>query len=267
MPHSTHHRARAFAALAAACLFAACVELSSPTEAIESVAPLVAAYPAVVAGDTLRDSLGVARPLEVLAFTGRGDTVRSPANVAFFVADTGSDARIRGAYLVAGSRLGPIQVIGQVDGRLQTLPLTILVVRAPDTASVAGPVGALAYGTRPLVVSAPLQVRVQSRAGGTLADVDGWLVTYRIVREPASSDPANPGVYLVTDPNATKPLRPRDTSIDTTASGLASRAVVVIPALLANRNRADTIVVRATARYKGRDLRGSPIDFTIPLAP
>lgn len=265
---STRAGAAALAVLATACL-----DLSSPTDEIESISGVRVPYPAAVAGDTLRDSLGVARPLAVLAFTGRGDTVASPGELRFFLADTGTGARIENGYFIAGSKLGPVRVVGQVPG-IQTPSRTIEVVPPPlvaraDPADAGNPalVATLVY--RPVdasVTSAGLKVVVQGDTAGLPVNVNGWIVSYRITRQPAPTPqaPNASPAYLADDQRR---ATPGDSAVaaDTTAAGAASRVVVLRPVLLANPS--DTVEVEATVRYLGAHVPGSPIVFRIPVAP
>lgn len=267
------HRMAGRGALALALLATACLELSSPTDEIESISAVRLPYPAAVTGDTLRDSLGVARPLEVLAFTGRGDTVYAPEELRFFLPDTGTGARIENGYFIAGARLGPVRVVGQVPG-IQTPVRTIEVVAAPAVvrahpAGLGNPATVATLTYRPAdasVTSAALQVLVQGDSGGTPVNVNGWIVSYRISRQPAPTPSAPDAIpaYLADDQRRALPAD-SIAAADTTAGGIAGRTVVLRPVLLANP--ADTIEVEATVRYLGAHVPGSPIVFRIPVAP
>lgn len=258
------------AAFGTAGLLAACLDLSAPTDGIESISTLRVAYTAVVAGDTLRDSAGVARRLGLIAFTGRGDTVLNPEGARFFVVDTGTAARIEDGYLIAGSRLGPVRIVGQVPG-LQTPPVTIQVVPVPtqvradpataeDTVSLPPRV----YGIVPSVTSDPLRVRVLGLADGSLRDVDGWLVRYHITRQPQALSSAGLPAYLVDD--QARAIRGDSlVAVDTTAGGLAARRVVLRPFFLARET--DTVIVEARVHYHGVPVPGSPVVFRVPFAP
>lgn len=251
--------------LAGCTALAACLELSAPTDDIESLSTVLAPYPAVIVGDTLRDSLGVARRLGVVAFTGRGDTVAAPGGLQFFVADTGTGARIEDGYLIAGTRLGPVRVVAQVPG-LQTPGLTITVTPAPtqvraEPATLGNPATLTpkTYAFEPAVTSAQLAVRVQGLSAGALTNVDGWIVDYVITRQPRSADASRLAAVLERALR-TDSLR----TADTTVAGLAGRAVVLTPPLLVNE--VDTVVVEAHVRYRGAHVPGSPIVFRVPFA-
>lgn len=252
--------------LGAAAALAACIDISSPSDAIESLTAVRTPWPAVVAGDTLRDSLGIARRLEVIAFTGRGDTVHAPEGLRFFLPDTGTGARIEDGYLIAGARTGQLRVVAQVPG-LQTPPLTIEVVPAPTIASsgVTGELAVTRYGvTDATVTSPPLTVRVQGGPPDARTDVNGWIVRYTITRQPASNGQVVPA-DLIGDDNRPQRGDPA-AAVDTTAGGTASRRVRLIPSALAQQGP-DTVVVEATVTYRGLPLPGSPVVFRVPFAP
>lgn len=267
MSRQAVHRLASFAT---AGLLAACLDLSAPTDGIESISTLQVAYPAAVVGDTLRDSAGVARRLDLIAFTGRGDTVLNPEGVKFFVVDTGTSARIEDGYLIAGSKLGPVRIVGQVPG-LQTPPVTVQVAPVPTQVS-ADPATAedtvslppRVYGIVPSVTSDPLRVRVQGVADGALTEVNGWLVRYHITRQPQALASTELPAYLVDDQGrATR--GDSLVAVDTTASGLAARRVALRPFSLVHET--DTVIVEARVHYRGVPVPGSPVVFRVPFAP
>ena len=261
---------RRLAIVAGALSLAACLDLSGPTDDIESLSALQPPYPAVIAGDTLRDSLGIARRLEVTAFSGRGDTVPEPEGLRFLLADTGTGVRIENGYLIAGAKLGRVRLVAQVPG-LQTQPAVVDVVPRPtmvrpvlaatnDTVTLA----TKSYGLQPSLSSDPLQVRVVADGGAASADVNGWIVRYVIVRQPPAIDGGVTPAYLAADGG--RAIRGDSaTAIDTTAAGIAGRQVVIRPFLM--RNPTDTVVVEAHVRLHGVALPGSPVVFRVPFGP
>lgn len=259
------------AALACALVAPACLELSAPTDDIESISALITAFPAVVVGDTLRDSLGIARRLALVAFTGRGDTVPDPAGLRFFITDPASGARIENGYLIAGDVPGPVQVVGQIPG-LQTPPVTIQVTPAPvlvraeaATAEDTVTLPVKQYGPVPAVTSDPLSVRVIGEPGGT-TPVNGWLVHYRITRQPVGITPTTAVAYLADDQG--RATRGDSLSaVDTTVSGVAARKVVLRPDFRATMADRDTVIVEARVHFRGVPVAGSPVVFRVPFGP
>lgn len=262
-------RSARLATLGVALLLPACLELSAPTDGIESISALIAPFPAVVAGDTLRDSLGIARRLDVIAFTGRGDTVRDPEGLRFFVIDPEPRARIENGYLIAGDDIGAVQVVGQVPG-LRTPPVTIQVTPVPTlvraepasaTDTVTLPVKR--YGLVPTIASDPLAVRVTGGPDGATA-VNGWLVRYRITRQPAGATTTALVSYVTDDQN--RAIRGDSLSgLDTTSNGSASRRITLRPDSLARLT--DTVIVEARVHYRGVPVAGSPVVFRVPFGP
>lgn len=250
-------------------LLPACLELSAPTDGIESISALITPYPAVVAGDTLRDSLGVARRLDVVAFTGRGDTVRNPEGLQFFIVDPEPRARIEDGYLIAGDAAGAVQVVGQIPG-LRTPAVTLQVTPEPtlvraelggggDTVTL--PVKR--YGLVPTVTSDPLTVRVTGGPGDASA-VNGWLVRYRITRRPEGVTSTALVAYLADDQN--RAIRGDSLSgLDTTSAGTAARRIILRPDSLARVT--DTVIVEARVHYRGLPVAGSPVVFRVPFGP
>lgn len=264
------------ATLGLAVALVGCLEISSPTDEIESISPVIAAYPAVVAGDTLRDSLGVAQPLQLFAFTGRGDTAGSLEGLRFILPDTGVDARVQDRYFIAGARLGGVRVFGQIAG-LQTPPETLFVVpppvRAmPDPETLGNPatVATARYSPTQATISSPsLSVRVQGDTAGVPVNLTGWVVSYRIVEQPARNPLIESGVpAFFPSTQGREPRADSTVAADTTANGVATRTVTVAPSFLEGFPTAvDTVVVEATVRYRGAHVPGSPITFRIPIAP
>jgi hypothetical protein len=77
---------------AAAWWLLSCREIPAPDEGVFSISPLILPSPGLVAGDTMRDSLGLVAPLRVIAFDIDGNEV--PGLEATFVAiDTGAHRR------------------------------------------------------------------------------------------------------------------------------------------------------------------------------
>lgn len=261
----------ALAAFGAAVAATACLELSGPTSGVESISPIQAAYPAAVAGDTLRDSMGTAIPLAVAVYDGHGDSVATPEDFRYFLPDTGTGARVENGFFIAGTKYGPVQVVAQVAG-IQTPPRTIEVTPAPtvvraDPETLGNPavVAPIQYAPATITMnSAPLTVVVRGDTAGLPANVNGWIVSYRITRQPPGIDPAAPAAYLATEQGRAI-LGDSAVAADTTAAGTAARIVVVRPILLANDR--DTVEVEATVRYRGEHVAGSPILFRIPVEP
>lgn len=85
---------------AAAWWVVSCRDVPAPEGGVFAISALLLPSPGLVAGDTLRDSTGLASPLRVVAFDVAGDTVQNAVTM-FVVLDTG--AHLSGALLVGDS--------------------------------------------------------------------------------------------------------------------------------------------------------------------
>ena len=253
-------RALVFAATAAALLGAgalSCGEVPTLEDDIAYISAVDLPAPAVAAGDTLRDSLGVVAPLRVHAFD-RGD-VEIPDVVTTFVLTTlPSPLSVTDDGFVSASDTASavqnVQLVGRVGGRLQTTPANLLVVSQPD--SMAHASAAVRDTTLPALDTMRVAVTGLNAKGSRVA-VPGIIVRYRIagVFGPA---PAGATVLLTLDGRTVS--RPDSTAaVDTTDSaGETSRMLVVAGAGV------DSVVVFARARsLRGQPLRGDSLRFIL----
>jgi hypothetical protein len=252
------------AAAAAAITVTACVDMSAPKGAAAiSVLQLPALY--IVRGDSMRDTNGVASVPAVIAYDAAGSPI-ADAQAQFFITDSVTDAiaaKFGDNGVLLGTKIGIVHVIGQI-GNLQTPVIAIPVTAAPtkitkpvaDTALnvPVGPDSASSIGAY------DLGVLVQ---GGVGADttIQGVVVTYTLT--PLATVKSFPSTYLADDNGGMS-------RVDTTSvSGQASRRLVVNalalgPAFIAGAAK-DTVLITASAKYKGAPIPGSPITFKIPL--
>lgn len=249
---------------ATAVIFAAmaCGQIADPAGGILSVSQLIPAWPSVVIGDVLRDSVGQPAPLTIVAYDVAGKPVTTAAST-FVTPDSG--IRIDGNLLYGvKSRTGAARVYGQV-GALQTAAASVDVVESPDS---------LARGARRTAAISPSLLDSTSESsfseaitdtvlhrGATLAGVKSWVVKYTIVRQPAAASTSAPAAIVVDESGRASPLD------STTAAGVASRRVQVKAIRLLDPRLADSVIVRITAQYKGVALPGSPYDVVIPFTP
>jgi len=104
-------------------------------------------------------------------------------------------------------------------------------------------------------LSADLTVSLQHGAARDSA-VASWIVSFAIVSQ------HKPGlVELVND--AGKP-----SSVDTTdASGIAGRKIQLHPVNLDSANQVDSVIVNATAKFRGVPVSGSPVRLVLVFKP
>ena len=248
--------------VALATLAAACLDMSAPKgPASISLLQLPSGY--VVRGDVMRDSAGAAAKLAVLAYDGDGKLIED-AGAQFFITDSNPAAHFDASGVLVGDRLGSVRVIGQI-GNLQTPSTQIPITLAPTTISrgqgtdtIRAPLGSDSASS---IGSTPLSVVVHA-VGDTA--VQGVVVHYTITRTLESSA-KEPAVYV--GDNNNKPL-----STDTTdGSGSARKdKLIVLTRRLADQalvsgQKVDSVIVEATATYKGAQLAGSPLRIVVPV--
>jgi hypothetical protein len=247
----------------AACVMlgAACSDLTSVPGGPQSLSLDSLPFTAVVVGDTLRDTLGVAHPLSAKVYDGANKLIAG-APVRFLSLDTGVVLDSITGRLIGVNRRTGVRLLASVSG-LQTSPKLIVVANRPDTASNPDTIARLVYVTVPRndpANSFSLRVKVGSQPllpGTSSADsvVEGWLVRFAVLRAPVNAvDTTQLTGGVLNSPWAV-----------TDASGFATKILRVVPTL-GSRIR-DTARVQATITYKGVNVKGSPITFVVPLAP
>ena len=245
----------------AACTAVACVDLSAP-KGPASISTLILPSLFVVAGDVMRDSAGNPAPPAIIAFDQKGDTISGIA-ASFFLTDSIPRAHFDAGGIIHGDSLGIAHLVGQI-GNVQTAVFNLPITVAPDSMARVL-VGGAGDSVKATVSNdsaasrgqAGAQVRV---AGANNTPVPGVIVKFSFVRT-FSSRASSPAVFLTDDSGNLS-------QVDTTdATGLASRHVTIIAAFLADQTlfqRPDSVIVQATATYRGVSLRGSPVSIVLP---
>ena len=225
-----------------------CTEVPAPEGGVASISNIQRPSPGLVVGDTMRDSTGLVAPLRVIAF-GLDDAPITPQPTPSFVLlDT--TAHLSGGLLI-GDRVGTVRVVGvvgSVQTRVDTIPVTLLpdtLVRADSNLHRVS--YALAGDT--VVHSAELGVLAQHLLP-TTSGVQAVVVKYTITKAPTGT--SSPTVVLVSGNR----ISDRDT---TDVTGRASRVARL--RLNAINSFADTVMLNATASYRGRTL--GVVAFTV----
>ena len=219
-------------------------------------------FPAVVTGDTLRDSLGRAAPLHALAFNSSGAVI--PAAVIGYVAlDTGVTVGA-GGIVTAQVRNASIRLIATIAG-IQSVTRTLEVTRRPDSVVVTSstdttlPFSIPDSASRNVTAILGLKVTTKDTAGGILG-TKGWIVSYQAFFHGAALARTDTSLASLWDTGA------NITSVDTTKSdGTAGRRLRIRSTLLPTQP--DSFIVIATIRYRGLPVRGSPVRFVIRTVP
>ncbi len=219
-------------------------------------------YPAVVAGDTLRDSLGRAAPLHAIAFNAAGSVIQNPS-IAYLALDSGLTIDPTG-IVTAQLRNGTVRIIASVPG-LQSTAQTIVVSRRPDSVIVTPPlVDTLAFtipdsAAQNVTPTLALRVATRDTAGG-IGGTQGWLVSYRVLYHGRLLALTDTTVATLWNGNNQPAL------VDTTAAdGSVAPKLRVRSTLLPTTP--DSITVVATVRYRGAPVPGSPVTYVIQIHP
>lgn len=256
-------RAIAPAAVIVAAIIGACTQIGSDPNAVVALAFDSLPYPAIVAGDTLRDESGAVLHLRAAALNSDGHDIPSAA-VSFLMLDTGAtisaDGIVTSTYLAATS----LRILAQA-GNLQSRPLTLVVTPRPDSIARDGTVDTLRYLIPDVTAntSPPITIKALSNSATPASAVRGWIVRYSIEYHGATVSPADGTLAWLVDDNN------RRSTEDTTATdGRASRRLRVNSTAILSTDEfhgRDSIVVIATAFARGGALAGSPVRTVVQL--
>lgn len=220
------------------------------------------AFPAIVSGDTLRDSLGVVAPLHPLAYNSVGSVIAS-APFNFITFDTGLTIT-RGGIVTAQARNGTVRIVATVNG-LQSVQQKLEITRRPDTMFATNKQRDTLHYVLPDVATTNTYTGigvtlVSGDSAGGVKFPKGWLVSYRVLYHGLVLPRGDTTVATLLNEGGIASV------VDTSdANGATARSLRVRPVgLVANP---DSIIVEATARYKGAQVRGSPLRFVIVTRP
>jgi len=240
-------------ALLAAVACVACTEVGTDPNAVIAVRFDGSAYPSIVAGDSLRDSLGNSQPLKATGLNYKGEPV---ADAPFVLSSPDTVLRVFANGNVFATRMKtdatPARVFATI-GSLQSQPDSLYVVQRPDSLKTARSVDTLLFnpggGSRSAEGALGLQVFGDTAVGKPKAPVQRWLVSFQLryrgtLIAPTDTSYAFVGVSVN---DTTRVLRFVDT---TDASGnAASRRRVFVRSLAANLPE-DTLVLISTIRQR-----------------
>ncbi len=203
---------------------AGCIDLGTDTNAIGAISFDGIPYPAVVAGDTLRNEQGQVTALRATVRSGAGDTVPN-AKVQFFTRDTTVTLTADGIVVGRATATGLARLFATVDG-LQSITREIDVVRRPDSvAFVSAPTELVVSSADTTNNSEDFRLRLINTASGS--GVKGFLVRYTLEFRGAVIAPGDTTRILLVDESG------RPSTVDTTdGTGNGGRRVHVrVPAL------------------------------------
>jgi hypothetical protein len=235
----------------------ACTDLSGSSTSVLSIQFDSLAAPSVVVGDTLRDTTGAVIIPVVHVFNFDGEEISS-VPVRFLSPDTGVVVdSITGIVFGDSLRSTPARIVATV-GTLQAIQKVEVTLR-PDFITALHDRDSLSYSlldTTVNVTSAQTTPTIKLTHGVAPDDsaVKSYIVSFAIVEQ---SDPRL--AELVND--AGKP-----SVVDTTdANGVAGRRIRLHPLFLGPS--VDSIIVNATARFRGAPVSGSPVRLVLKVKP
>ena len=246
-------------AVVLAAVVGSCTEIGTSPTTITSLEFDSLPFPAVVTGDTLRDSLGRAAPLHAIAFNAAGRIVPNPS-ITYLALDSGLTIGPTG-IVTAQLRNGAVRVIASAPG-LQSVPETLVVARRPDSVIATQRVDTLLYSTPDsvgvnVVPALPLQVATRDTVGG-ITGTQGWLVSYQVFFHGKALAITDTTIASLWNTAGLPAL------LDTTQSGgTVSPRLRVRSTLLPTLTESLTVV--ATVRYRGAPVPGSPVTYLIQL--
>jgi hypothetical protein len=241
----------------AAVVFAAavsCTNIPTSESAVLSLTLDTLPAPAVVVGDTLRDSTGRMTPIHATVFNFQNGVVTTP-ELRFHALDRGLTVdSLTGIVTGDSVRDTPARIAISVSG-LQAVELLGVTLR-PDTVLAVNGRDSLAYSLLDSTknISPSLSVRVRHSLTSADSAVKSYIVSFAVV---SPSDPLL--ATLVNDAGIAS-------RVDTTdVSGLAGRSIRLNPVRLTALN--DSVIVQATVKYRGAQLRGSPVRLVLKVSP
>ena len=232
----------------------ACGDVSGSSTSVLSIQFDSLAAPSVIVGDTLRDTTGVVIVPVVHAFNFNGEEI-TPVAARFHSPDSGLVVDSLTGIVVGDSlRSTPARIVATV-GSLQAIQRVDLTLR-PDLAAAVNGRDSLSYSVldTTLNVSPRLTVKLTHGVAPTDSVVKSYIVSFAIVSQ------SNPGLgELVNDGG-------KSSVVDTTdTNAVAGRAIRLHPLFLTSA--VDSIIVSATARYRGGHVSGSPVRLVLLVRP
>ena len=240
----------------------ACLDLGTDPDVPFAIAFDSLPYPSLLAGDTMRDSLGIVAPIQVTAYNSAGNAITG-VGTTWFLLDTGAAVDADG-ILTTTRRDGSVRIVGTVAG-LQSPTRTVRIARRPDTLFTTLDTNVSVSYTLPDIAAnatPSLTVRLQTTdtIGGLVPGVQGWIVRWRAVHDgdTLAADDATLAALLTGSNQRSR----QDT---TPTDGSSARRLRVWANTLPNA--VDSFLVVAEARLHGVPVPGSPVIFKVMVGP
>lgn len=266
---------RASVLLASACgivLGASCAEVGSGPDVPAAIELAPFPSPSVVLGDSLRTVEGVVAPVKAIVRNLSGDVIANAA-VRYLYADYARDSALAvdsltGIVRALRATTGEARIAARTGSSLQILKSVIVTTRPDSMDSVGQSAPSLFTTTFPDTgrtgananTSPSLNAVVRHVDAGVATTVNSWPVTFEIISPANPTNDTTKAVFLVDDAG-------RASTLDTTdAGGVAGRKVRVralqFPAAGVTT---DSVIVRASATYRGAVLKGAPVRIALPV--
>ena len=237
----------------------ACTDVTGSPTSVLSIEFDSLGAPSVVVGDTLRDTTGAVIHPVVHAFNFNGDEI-IPTPVFFLSPDSGVTVDSATGIVVGDSlRSTPARIVATV-GALQAVQNVTVTLR-PDFIQAVSTAGTdtLKYSITDTTVDVSTQQQLQVKLTHGVANdsaVTSYIVSFAIVAQ------SNPQLGELVNDAGIKSV------VDTTdASGIAGRRIRMHPLFLSSGTAVDSIVINATAKYRGAQVTGSPVRLVLVLKP
>ncbi len=233
---------------------AACTDVTGSASQVLSIQFDTLPAPAVVVGDSLRDTTGVVALPVVRAFNYSGSQIASPV-VRYSAADRGVTVdSITGIIRGDSVRASTVRIVATVGG-LQAIQRIAITLR-PDFVTAVNARDSITYSLVDTAANRSKALTVKVLHGPIAADsaVNAWIVSF------ALAAPTNPQAADLVDDAGRLSL------VDTTdASGIGGRSIRLHPAFFSNKR--DSVVVNATVKYRGAKISGSPVRLVLIARP
>jgi hypothetical protein len=236
---------------------AGCTDVTGAKNEILSIQFDTLASPSVVLGDSLRDSTGAIALPRVTAFNFQGDPVAG-VPVSYHSADRGVTVdSVTGIIRGDSLRATPVRIIATAGG-IQAQQLLAVTLR-PDTMFATTARDTIGYSLLDTTVNVSKTMTISLRHNKGAADsaVTAYLVGFSI----ASASSA--AIADIVDESG------RKSRVDTTdTGGLAGRRIrlhVSAPTFVPNGT--DSIVLTASAKFRGALVKGAPVRLVVVFKP
>ena len=244
----------AIGALAGLAAASSCTEIPTSESAVLSLTFDSLPAPAVVLGDTLRDTTGSAAPVTATVYNFQGNIVSNPP-LRFQALDRGIRVDSVAGFVIGDSiRSTPARIAVTVDGLQATKPIDVTL--RPDTVIAVNQRDSLLYSLVDTTknFSPALAVRVHHSLTSLDSAVKSYIVSFAIV------SPTDTLLSMLLNEGS------KASRVDTTdADGQASRRIRLTPARLTALT--DSVILNATVKYRGAHVRGSPVRIVLKVKP